>query len=408
MASDAARAIARANIRKYYLFHFCTDFLLWAGIWIKYLTVERGFELKWILLMDTPFWLSIALLEAPLGALGDRFGRRPVMALGQLTYALTFLGFGLTTNYWMLFFDYLLWALAAALASGVDQALLYDTLKEVDDEDEFPRIVARSQAVTVSAGLTGVILGGALASLWGLTPTVQASAIIPLAGMAVALTMHEPPYAHGHRRYWHDMKQAFGFTWRRVQVRYGVILRALVMTMCFAPVVLIQPFLIEHEVATALFGVFQAPLRLVAVVAALLAFALGQRAGPARLVISGSALVIAAFAGLGLFDHTAAFALFAIPAFVQTVFRPMFDNYINARTPSDIRATVLSIASLAMSLQLALFEPILGFIADERSVPDACLFTAVWFAIILPPVIYLWRRQGLDESTALAPAIEPA
>ena len=107
MPRDYAAA-ARRNEQLYYAFIVLMETGFWFGIWIKYLTVSRGLELRYILLMDLPFWLMVAVLEAPFGALADRIGSSRVLALGAGVYALTIAGFGFTTNYWMLFADYML------------------------------------------------------------------------------------------------------------------------------------------------------------------------------------------------------------------------------------------------------------------------------------------------------------
>ncbi len=399
---------ADSLVRKFYIYRFVADFALWGGIWIKYLTVDRGFELRWILLMDMPFWLLIAVLEVPFGTLSDRVGRKPIMALGAATFAITILGFSLSTNYWMLFVVYVIWAVSMALSSGVDQALLYDSLKESGEEGRFPHIAGRSQAIGVSAAFFSVLLGGLLAAQTSLAFTIQVSALVPLIGTLVALSMREPARVISQRHYLHDLREGFAFTWRTLQVRHSVALRSVLMAAGFAPVVLIQPFLISFDVPTGLFGVYQAPLRLVAVVAALVAAKLAASAGPGRMLIVGSAAMVAAFCGLGLVDNVGIFALFAIPAFVQSLVRPTMDNYINSRTPSERRATVLSVASLALSLQLAFFEPLLGFIADGTSVPTAALFCGIWFGVLLPPLIFLWRRADRGRSDVIAPALELA
>ena len=382
--------------------------MLWSGVWIKYLTVDRGLELRWILLMDLPFWLCIATLEVPFGTLGDRVGRRRLMAGGMLTFAVTILLFGYTTNYWVLFFDYILWAISSAMMSGVDQALLYDSLKEAGEEERFPHIAGRALAIGVSAGFVSVLLGGVLAANTSLGFVVRVSAVFPVIGAMVALSMREPAREISQRHYLQDLRAGFAFTWRTMQVRYSVILRSVLMAAGFAPVVLVQPFLISFDVSTGLFGVYQAPLRLVSVCAALVAAALAAKAGSTRLLIGGCVAVVLAFSGLGLIEHSLAFALFAVPAFMQSVIRPTMDNYINARTPSQMRATVLSIASLCLSLQLAIFEPVLGFIADGSSVPNAALFCALWFGLLLPPLLYFWRRADGGRSDLLVPVLEPA
>ena len=76
----------RRNIALFYANAFTVSFLLWGGIWIKYLIDERGLELRWILAMDLPFWLIVAALQAPTGALADHIGRKRVIALSGLLY----------------------------------------------------------------------------------------------------------------------------------------------------------------------------------------------------------------------------------------------------------------------------------------------------------------------------------
>lgn len=75
-----------------------------------------------------------------------------MLVAGALNYACTILGFGLTTSYWQLFADYMLWAVAASMRSGTDGALLFDTLKQSGRELEFRKIAGRGYALCVLAG----------------------------------------------------------------------------------------------------------------------------------------------------------------------------------------------------------------------------------------------------------------
>ena len=394
MPRDFAAA-ARRNERLFYAFLFLMEFGFWMGIWIKYLTLTRHFELKYIFLMDLPFWLMIAVLEAPFGALADRIGHSRVLAIGAGVYALTIAGFGFTTNYWMLFADYMLWAVAMACRSGADQALLYDSFKQGGVEKRFSRVVGRGFALAIAAATTGIILGGFLAALTSLAFTVQISFVGPLLAMVVALSMVEPQVEHQRPGYLENLKRGFSFAWHTPHVRFTVLLGSTVMMACFAPVILIQPFLIEHDVRTGLFGVFQAPLQIAAVLAAIFAHRVAAKAGtPAMLAVACIAIVIA-FAGLASVSHVAIFALFIVPAIVRGLIRPTIDTYLNEHTPSETRATVLSVASLVLSIQVAFFEPIVGFVTDDISIAAAFAFVAVYFLVVFPPLYYFWRRAYL-------------
>ena len=388
-ASDAARR----NVRLYYAFIFLMDFGLWSGIWIKYLTVGQGFELRWVLAMDLPFFLLVAGLNPPFGALADHIGRKKVLAIAAVAFSLTILGLGFTSNYWLLFLDYVVWAFAIAMRSGADQALVYDSLKEAGEESRFSRIAGRGFAVTLTAGLAGVVIGGFVAAETSLAFTVQISALSPLAAVAIALSMREPKVAHGERHYWRDLRTGVSFAWTHPQIRYAMLFGSVLLTAGFVPVVLVQPFLIDYDVPTSLYGIYQAPLRIISVVAAMVAFRLAARAGVPRMFLMGSAGMVIAYTAIALIDARSAFAFFAVPSLVHGLVRPTLDSYINERTPSERRATVLSVLSLFLSLELAFFEPILGFLTDGISIQAAMAVSAGTFLAALPPLFWLWRRE---------------
>ena len=404
-------AVARRNEWLYYGFLLTMELGFWFAIWIKYLTVTRELELKYILLMDMPFWLAVAALEAPFGALADRIGHSRVLAIGAGVYALTIAGFGFTTNYWMLFADYMLWAVAMACRSGADQALVYDSFKQAGMEGRFSRVVGRGFAISISAGTAGILIGAGLAAYTSMAFTVQVSFIGPVAAMFIALSMVEPHVEHERPRYLENLKRGFTYAWQTPQVRYTVLLGSSIMMAAFAPVILIQPFLIEHDVSTGLFGVYQAPLRLTAIVAALFAHRVAARTGaPSMFVIACIGMVIA-FTGLSAVDRTFVFALFAVPSLIQGFMRPTIDTYVNEHTPSETRATVLSVSSLVLSLQVAFFEPIVGFITDDISLRAAFAFVALYFALVLPPLFIFWRRAYVPTPTSAAvlrPEVEAA
>ncbi|HSH56145.1 MAG TPA: MFS transporter, partial [Candidatus Limnocylindrales bacterium] len=91
--------------------------------------LERGLGLSEIFLLQSIFSLAVVLLEVPSGYFADRFGRAfsirlsvPIAMIGLLAYAVS-------EHYWQLVACELLLAVATSLLSGVDTALLVDSLK---------------------------------------------------------------------------------------------------------------------------------------------------------------------------------------------------------------------------------------------------------------------------------------
>ncbi len=398
--------ISRRNVRLYYLFGFAMDFALWSGIWIKYLIEDRGFQLKYLLAMDLPFWLLVAVLQAPTGALADHIGRRRVMAIAGLLFAITVLGFGFASNYWMLFFDYVLWSFAQSMRSGADSAILYESLKEDGREAEFQRIAGRGFALQLAAGLLSILLGGFLAAEFGLSIIVQAGAVVPLLAIGAALFMREPATEHTERHYWRGITDGMTFAWQHPEVRYTLLIGSVLLAGVFAPVVLVQPFLLHHSVGTALYGVYQAPLRVISIVAAMVAVRVGMKTGVGRLLGAACIMIVLAYAGLALFDTNPAFIFFALPALMSGLTRPVIDGYLNDRIPSERRATVLSVMQLCFALQVAFFEPALGIFTDDYSLTVAFAFAMVYFVVLMPPLLLLWRRAQGDKGAGMMVEIE--
>jgi MFS family permease len=389
-----APRLADRNVRLFYAYGFLSNAGLWLGVWIKYLLDERGFELRYVLLMDLPFWLLVALLQAPTGALADHIGRRRVMAISGIAYTFTILGFGLTTNYWMLFADYVLWAVALATQSGADQALVFDSLEQSGQAARFQQVVGRGFAINLVAMLLGVTLGGVVGEWTTLAFTVQISTLFPLLATLCALAMAEPPREHVARHYVRDIATAVRFAWGRPQLRYTLLVGSLLLTGTFGPVVLIQPFLIHHDVETALFGVFQAPIRLISVAVAVGAAWIALRAGRGRILAGASLAIGGSYVALAAIDHLAAFAFFALPAIAAGLTNPLISAHLNERIPSARRATVLSLMQLLFALQVMLVEPALGFFTDEASLRIAFAFAAAYFGLLMPPLLLLWLRAS--------------
>lgn len=392
ISTDRSRDIVRHNLRLYFAFLFLMDFGLWYGVWMKYLIEVRGLELRWILAMDLPFWLLVAGLQIPAGALADRIGRGRVLLASALVFSFVLLGFGFTTNYLLLFFDYVLWSVSASLRGGTDAALLFDTLKAGGRVSEFSRMMGRGTAVRLGAGISGVLLGSLVADWIGLARTAQASAIAPALAALVALAFREPPIEREQRNYIEGLRSAVRLAWGHHQIRYTLLVASVMLVGTFGPVVLVQPFLLRHHVPTTLYGVYQAPLRVFSVGAALGAYWIARRAGTGSSLAVSAVVIVVCYLGLAGIDATIAFAFFALPAAVSGLIDPIVSTHLNERIPSDRRATVLSVLPLLFALQAAVFEPALGFFADGLGLRTAFLFAAVYFGVLMPPLLVLWRR----------------
>lgn len=91
---------------------------------------DLGNCVLYILLMLIVFNLVYAVVSVPAGMVSDRLGRRGVIALGWLIYAIAYLGFAVASASWQIWLLFVLYGVYYGLAEGVARAFVADLVPE--------------------------------------------------------------------------------------------------------------------------------------------------------------------------------------------------------------------------------------------------------------------------------------
>ncbi len=406
---DSVRRAYEANIWKSYAVHFLVHFQLWWSIWVLYLQDLRGFSLTQITILDALFWGTAVLAEVPTGAVADRYGRKTSLALGAGCTAIAVLVFGLATSYWILLLSYFAWALGIAFFSGAEHALIFESLKAIERENEFQRTAGRLMAIMSFAALAGGLLGAPIAAATNLSVPVLLSAAIIAPAVLVALSMREPELPEGEVRlaYGSLLRESFRTATRLPSVRYMLLLSAMITAFTFGPLIFMQPFLADHGVGVGWVGFIQTPVRIAGIVGALVAASVTARFGTRRVFQAAPLIIVGAFVWLGALDTLHAFAAFPLIMFVNSLLLPPSTDYLNRRISNTQRATVLSIRTMLVSLALVALEPVLGVTADAASLQAVFWLSSGAAAVVLSVSLFLWLRADSQEGKeVLAPRPE--
>ena len=135
--------------------------------------------------------LSSALFEIPTGIFSDLLGRKKTLVVGALSTLLSVIFYAIGNFYWILVIGAILEGFARALYSGNNQAILYDTLREINNEDGYAEFFGKtSSAEQIGLAITA-IAGGVLASqsfVW----VMWLSVIPAIIGVVISLWVIEP------------------------------------------------------------------------------------------------------------------------------------------------------------------------------------------------------------------------
>ena len=108
---------------------------------------------------------------------------------------------------------------------------------------------------------------------------------------------------------------------------------------------------------------------------------------------------------IGVLPGLIAFALFPVFRLFTSMFNPIALFYINTRTPQRIRATVVSVTSMAEGLFLAILGPPIGYLADSTSLETAFIVVGASVAALGGLNLIAWLAA---DRSGLAPELELA
>lgn len=132
------------------------------------LYLDYGLTLSQFAMLNVVWAATIVLAEVPSGAFADTLGRKKLVVLSSIVMfiEIAMIAFVPTGNPNLVFMVFLvnrvLSGLAMALASGADEALAYDTLKEQGKEDLWPRVLQIQLRIASSVGIVVTLVGAAM------------------------------------------------------------------------------------------------------------------------------------------------------------------------------------------------------------------------------------------------------
>jgi MFS family permease len=355
-------------LRSYYAFQFLYCSTFYQAIFFVFYAEQVGLSAAAVLSLQAYYLAVRSVLELPAGALADRWSRRGCLVAAGLAMSA---GAALLVSLPSLpiaIAGESLFAVGAALRSGVDSALLYDGLASRGSSERYPRAEGRGQAIAAIGSAFAAIAGGALASFdvrlayYATIPMMLAAAgcASALGGGEVARTRRMPP------------RQLIAASARMVanstRIRWVLAFAIFVVVLSHVYFYGQQPLLQELGVPVLWFGFLFAATKIVTSVVAAQAYrldaALGER---------GSAAVMAAIAVVGLgtlsFTRSAWGALLLLSrGLFDGLWMPLVQVYLNRQVPSELRATMLSLQNLAARLALAGVVGAFGFATAQVGV----------------------------------------
>lgn len=377
------------NVRMFIAFKFFFNARFYYPVF-TILFLDFGLTVSQFALLNVVWAATIVIMEVPSGALADIWGRRNLLILagGLMVFEMLILCLAPRNRLDLLFglfiLNRVLSGVAEAAASGADEAMAFDALKQAGLEAEWGRVLSTQMRLQSLAYIVAMSLGAAVYDplfmqriFDGLGIGIPFSRditiriplvltfIMSLLTLATTLKMREEPVAGGAHRPVEQCRTSAGEIWRQTLDAGRWILRT-----PFALVIICAGFLFDSiarmvitlssqyyrviDIPEAVFGLIGAGVAGLGLFLPRIALKMSEQFTPRFNLAVLAAVVATGLYGMSLFIPIAGL----VPAVV--LFSAMYltgffvSNYLNRITSSRRRATVLSFKGLSFNLSYGL------------------------------------------------------
>ncbi|UYP46839.1 hypothetical protein NEF87_003124 [Candidatus Lokiarchaeum ossiferum] len=396
----------QSNVKKYFAAMFFRNLWISMPVGILYFQA-RGLSFTQIGLLEAIISAVIFFTDIPSGAFADIFGRKLSTSLGMGLWGLSLILTAVFTTFNGYVFAAILMGFGDSFLSGAINALFYDTLKQMNKDQEYIKYTSRRDIITSIAIILASILGAIFYTIDIRLPYLVHGITLTIAGI-IAFTMKEPITFEKSKTVAAQYKligKSLCFVWKNHIVRFITIFWVLVLTVPMLFCNMMESFyLVEINIPVIYFGLIFAFTRGVIGFFAPLRFSIEKKLGE-----KGSFYGITIIFGVMLFlmvllTTPLSLAFVFIFFFTRDYTWTILDKYANDHIPSDRRATVLSIINFCLNLVYMGFALLTGYSMDHSSLlglnsllSTMLVLGAATFVILIPFLIANYRKLGAKK-----------
>ena len=348
------------NIIKLYLLKAVKWFMIVMPIIVLFFE-SKGLSLTQIMIIQGTYSLFVALFEIPSGFFADIYGRKNSLVIGSIFLFLGYVIFSFFSGFNEFLFAEILLGIGGSLISGADSAILYDTLLEIKEEDEYTKIEGRTYAIgNFSEGIAGV-LGGFLA-MTSINMPVYIQTIVMFMSIPIAMTLVEPKSSYKLAKSFSSIITVVKdtFIYQR-KLRWYIVYSSSMGIATLSIAWFVQPFLMEIDTPIIYYGIIWAFLNFTAGITSYYSYLFNNH----NLLIYISLIMITSLVLLGFNISYFGLIFIILIYLLRGIITPKLRNLININSTSERRATVLSLRSFVIRISFAVTAPALGYIADS-------------------------------------------
>ncbi|MCB0333195.1 MAG: MFS transporter [Bdellovibrionales bacterium] len=364
-----------------------------------------GLSMFQVFALEAFFATTVVVAEVPSGYIADQLGRKRAIICGGLSLLA---GLALYTTlesfHGFLCIEFLM-GIGLSLFSGADEALMYDSLAEQNQELTFSQHWGRAASFEMAIGASFLMIGGLIAAHVSLRAPFYAALVFQSAFVLMALFLYEPHrekeiHERGHLREMFSLGKKLIFEKQRT--RFILIASAILFGFSQACFWALQPYLKETGIPLGYNGFILAGLGLTGGIFASYTARIEKRFSLETLVFLLLYATSVSFLGLGILASVWALGFTLIHQLTRACHKIVFAHALHKEVESRLRATSVSVRNMLDKLMYALSLLLFGWLIESVGLFRAFQLLSLVVGVCTVALFALFRKKSARERGVVA------
>ncbi len=390
------------NIKLGYWLTALNNAFFWYAPWLLF--VYQYIDIKQVATLQLIGMTTRIISEVPTGVICDLLGKKKTLILAFLLTAIGETSMAFSSNFVSFCIVYVIINLGYSFYSGTMDAFTYDSLVESGKQDEYPKVLSKSNIYLNIATAIATISGGFLFQFWGGLPFLI-TGLAKFVGLALALFVSEPKvdtYKFSLKNSIEITKKGFSQLFSKKMLRYTGLLLIVGVFSTVGYEILDDAAVVDWGYSATGISILYTSFILLSIPSGILYDKIAKKIKPETLIVLAIILLGINYLFSRWINVYIWTGLFLLRVIYSPIKRSVIADLINQHTISSVRATTLSVYELIIKLPFVLLGIPIGTMLQTLGIKNfsltfsVVLLTTLGVFIIFNKVTATSRQVTID------------
>lgn len=326
---------------------------------------------------------TIFLTNIPTGLFADKYGRKAAMIVALLFQLLGEILSLFAYGYLSFVFIVIIAGLGFSFMTGTVTALIYETLKEKQKENEMQKAMGKKIAFEKAAGMIAPLIISFYITNFAMskfTFLILLTIFFLVISIIISFFLEEPKQIQEIKKTKTSLniiKEGVKLLKENRNLKRIILLSVFSYPLMAYLYILYQPYFVKSDVPSYFFGIFLSISSLISLISSKYTYKFEKKYGMEKTVLLVTLLPGLIYTVMAVVFHPIfSPLLFCLVYFPIGMYEPLFSDYQNRHIASENRATILSMINMFSSAYVVVIGLIIGLIANH-SLTYAFLFMGI-------------------------------